>query len=208
MKFFIIFFATCLVSFAGSLQLGPVNLAVIRATIQYNLRTGLWLACGGCLPEVIYGFLALHGVMFFEEHPSIFQVLQWSIIPVLWIAGIGLLIKKPSELQKKSLLKSRKVSFVQGFTLALLNPQLIAFWTVMLLNFQNYELLKITTYLHKFAFLLGTSVGAFGILYLFAHLANRHRERVFQRLQGNRFNQAIGGILILLGVIQLIKLLA
>lgn len=208
MKFFFIFFATCIISFAGSLQLGPVNLAVIRATIQHNLRTGLWLACGGCLPEVLYGFLALHGVMFFEEHTSIFEVLQWGIIPILWIAGLSLLLKKSAALQQNTPLMSRKVSFVQGFTLALLNPQLIAFWTVMLLNFQNYEFLKINNLTHQIAFLLGTSVGAFGILYLFAHLANRYRERVFQRLQGNRFNQIIGVILILLGIIQLVKILA
>jgi threonine/homoserine/homoserine lactone efflux protein len=208
MKFFFIFFATCFISFAGSLQLGPVNLAVIRATIQHNLRTGLWLACGGCLPEVLYGFLALHGVMFFEEYPITFQVLQWGIIPVLWIAGISLLLKKTTTLQQNSPQKSHKVSFIQGFTLALLNPQLIAFWTIILLNFQNYEFLKINNVTHQIAFLLGTSVGAFGILFLFAHLANRYRERVFQRLQGNRFNRAIGGVLILIGIIQLVKILA
>lgn len=207
MKFFFIFFVTCFISFVGSLQLGPVNLAVIRATIRHNLRTGLWLACGGCLPEVLYGFLALRGVMFFEEHPDIFRALQWGVVPVLWIVGLRLVLKKTTDLQETTSPKSRRVTFTEGFILALFNPQLIAFWTVMLLNFQHYKFLKISNTTHKIAFLLGTSVGAFGILYLFAHLANRHRERIFQRLQGNRFNQVIGGILILLGVVQLVKIL-
>ncbi|MFN8354001.1 MAG: LysE family transporter [Spirosomataceae bacterium] len=207
MKPLFVFGVTCLVSFMGSVQLGPVNVAVIRATIQHNLRTALWLACGGCLPEILYGLLALHGVLFFQQYPFVFQLLQWSLVPVLLIAGGLLFIKKPSAQDTAITPKSRKISLTEGFVLALLNPQLVAFWTIILLNYQNYAWLNIDSWLTELAFLLGTSAGAFGILYLFACLAHHYRERLFQRIPTQTINQVVGGIFILIGLIQAAKLL-
>ena len=207
MKIVIVFLVTFIASFVGSLQLGPVNVAVIRTTIRHNLRTGLWLACGGCLPEIIYGFLALHGVMFFENHPHFFKILQWSIVPVLLVAGIMLFLKKKQTVETKPLPKSHKVSLSEGFILAILNPQLIAFWTVILVNYKNYPTLKIDDVSSEIAFLIGTSAGAFGILYFFARLAHKQRQRIFKRIPTHLLNQITGGLFLLIGFAQLLKLI-
>ena len=50
---------TIIVSFLGSLQLGPVNLSVIRTTLTSSIRQAKWVAFGGVVPEIIYSFLAL-----------------------------------------------------------------------------------------------------------------------------------------------------
>jgi threonine/homoserine/homoserine lactone efflux protein len=208
MKLILIFLVTCWVSAAGSLQLGPVNVAVIRASITRSLSVAMWVALGGCLPEILYGLVALHGVMFFEEHPRIFQFLQWAIVPVLWLAGAIVLLRPPPPAQMVEWRKpSRRLAVVEGLVLALFNPQLLAFWALVLLQFQNTNFLKINQLSHQIAFLLGTSCGAMGILGVWAWLARRYREPILQRLRGNRLHQLIGLLFILLGVVQLVKML-
>ena len=56
---FIIFSLVALISFAASIHIGAVNLAVVQATLNRNLSAGILVAVGGSIPEFIYSFLAL-----------------------------------------------------------------------------------------------------------------------------------------------------
>lgn len=206
MKILLVFATTCLMSALGSLQLGPVNLAVIRAAIGRSLKDALWIALGGCLPELLYSYLALRGVMWFEQHPSVLHALQWLVVPILLVVGLVTFSKAPSA-QAPPRGVSRRASLVQGLSLAMLNPQLLAFWTVVLLQFQQSEPLRLGTSLEQAAFVLGTACGAAGILGVFAALAHRYRAQVLQRLSTQRLNQVVGGLFVLLALIQLGKLL-
>lgn len=50
----LLFCISAFASFLGSLQLGPVNLAVIQKTLNKGIKLAFFLAAGGCLPEFIY----------------------------------------------------------------------------------------------------------------------------------------------------------
>ena len=85
----LIFCLTFGISFLGSVHPGPVNLSVVQATLRRGYRTGLWLAAGGCVPEIIYGLLAVQGVKLFEQLPGLFEALRIAVVPVL--LGLGAL---------------------------------------------------------------------------------------------------------------------
>jgi threonine/homoserine/homoserine lactone efflux protein len=201
----IIFLATVAISFVGSLQLGPVNLMVIQLVLKRNLQAGLWIALGGCLPEMIYAMAAVWAGMWLEQHPKVLVLLEWSAVPLL--LAIGMIIffspNRPTKLESE---QQQSFSFLKGLTLGLLNPQLFPYWLLMLVQFGMYSALRVQTIAEQVAFILGTAVGALGLLIGAAYLTSHFRERLLERLGKFNLNRFLGALFALLAVGQLLKL--
>ncbi len=179
------------------------------------------MALGGVISEIIYGYLAVEGVMIFEKYPVIFNLMQWVVMPILLGLGIQQIIV--SRQPKREIISSkttreastRKVSkavftrevSIRGFFLSLFNPQLLPYWMVILVNYQNYSFLKISDLSDKILFVLGTSTGAFALNYVYAYIAYKQRERIFKYINQNRFEQIIGWTFVLMGLLQGVKLM-
>ena len=206
----LIFLITFFISFVGSIHPGPLNLSVIQTTLQKGFYPALLLAFGGVMPEIIYGYLAVEGVMIFEKYPVIFNTMQWAVIPILWFLGIQQIIasRKPKKNLNTSTLtqqtSSREIS--KGLLLSITNPQLLPYWIIILINYQNYNFLKIRELSDKIFFVLGTSVGAFALNYVYAYIAYKQKEKIFKFLKEGYFEQIIGWTFIIMGLFQLIKL--
>ncbi len=217
----LIFLITFFISFIGSIHPGPLNLSVIQTTLQKGLVAALLMALGGVISEIIYGYLAVEGVMIFEKYPVIFNLMQWVVMPILLGLGIQQIIV--SRQPKREIISSkttreastRKVSkavftrevSIRGFFLSLFNPQLLPYWMVILVNYQNYSFLKISDLSDKILFVLGTSTGAFALNYVYAYIAYKQRERIFKYINQNRFEQIIGWTFVLMGLLQGVKLM-
>ena len=207
----LIFFITFIISFLGSIHPGPLNLSVIQITLRKNLFLGLLMALGGIIPEIIYGYLAVEGVMIFEKYSLIFQIMKWAVVPILLIMGYLELTKKKksktvNDYAFEEITSERWQTISKGFFLSLFNPQLLPFWIVVLVNYQNYNLLKISVLSDKIWFILGTSTGAFALNYVYARIASVKREQIFGLLNQNKFEQMIGWTFVGMGVLQIIKL--
>lgn len=204
----LIFLLTFFISFVGSIHPGPLNLSVIQVTLKKGLGIGLLVALGGVIPEIIYGYLAVEGVMIFEQYPTVFTIMQWAVVPILLVLGyLQINSSKTNKTEIKNVESNHINSVGKGFFLSLFNPQLLPYWIVILVNYQNYELLKINTLTDKLFFVLGTSTGAFALNYVYSYIAYKQRERIFKYLNQNRFEQIIGWTFILMGLLQGIKLL-
>ena len=217
----LIFLITFFISFIGSIHPGPLNLSVIQTTLQKGFVAALLMALGGVIPEIIYGYLAVEGVMIFEKYPAVFNLMQWVVMPILLGLGIQQIIvsrqpkkeissskttRKDSTRGVYKAVFTREVS-IRGFFLSLFNPQLLPYWMVILVNYQNYSFLKISDLSDKILFVLGTSTGAFALNYVYAHIAYQQRERVFKYINQNRFEQIIGWTFVLMGLLQGVKLM-
>ncbi|MES2520929.1 MAG: LysE family transporter [Bacteroidota bacterium] len=203
-----IFLLTFFISFVGSIHPGPLNLSVIQVTLKKGLGIGLLVTLGGVIPEIIYGYLAVEGVMIFEQYPTVFTIMQWAVVPILLVLGyLQINSSKTNKTEIKNAESNHINSVSKGFFLSLFNPQLLPYWIVILVNYQNYELLKINTLTDKLFFVLGTSTGAFALNYVYAYIAYKQRERIFKYLNQNHFEQIIGWTFIVMGLIQGIKLL-
>jgi threonine/homoserine/homoserine lactone efflux protein len=208
----LIFLITFLISFIGSIHPGPLNLSVIQTTLQKSLPAALLMALGGVIPEIIYGYLAVEGVMIFEKYPIVFKVMQWAVVPILLFLGIQQIIA--SRQTKKEIISSQNITrrtstqgaSTRGFFLSLFNPQLLPYWIVILVNYQNYESLRISDLSDKILFVLGTSTGAFALNYVYAYIAHTQREKIFKYLNQNRFEQIIGWTFVGMGLLQIVKL--
>jgi threonine/homoserine/homoserine lactone efflux protein len=198
-----ILFLTALISFVGSIQPGPVNLSVVQATLSQNLKAGIWVAFCGSLPEIIYAFVALESYAYLKQDESIFKILEILVIPFFLIIGIYNFYRNNS---KTAVLKSRNIKneALKGFISGLLNPQLLPFWVVVLVYLNTF--FKIDSFGTKLGFVLGTALGAFLILYLFAYLTNRFQAQVLGIFSRYSIDKVIGLFFILISFLQVYKI--
>ena len=168
----------------------------------------MWVALGGVFCESAYCYLATAGVFVFDEYPAVAMAMRWGIV------GLLILVGTITFFQKSTQIKSEEVStqgwvflFFKGISLSLFNPQLIAFWVVILLAYNGYDFLKINTATERLAFVLGAGTGTFGLVYTYAYIANRKRNFVFKYLNDSRLTKLIGLIFLGLAVVQLVNLL-
>lgn len=201
---FILFFLVALISFAGSIHIGAVNLAVVQTTLNRNLSAGILVAIGGSIPEFIYSFLALKGLIFVEKNQAILEVLNFLIIPIFLMMGLSNLFQKEVKtLENNTKIKVKNLDLIKGFSLGMLNPQLLPFWFFILIYLsKSFTISSLST---KYAFVLGTGIGAFAILYIFAHLAHRFNGDIKKLLQKYSVNRVMGYLFISLALIQIIK---
>ncbi len=203
----IIFLVVAAISFAGSIHIGAVNLAVVQATLNRNISAGILVAFGGSIPEFIYSFIALKGVFFLKDNQFLLSWLNLLIIPVFLLMGVVYLFQKESgNVDKIPLMGRNKLNFLKGFSLGMLNPQLLPFWFFMLIFLGKY--FSINDLSTKYAFVLGTGMGAFAILALFAYLANQYKSYINQLLRNCSVNRLMGYLFISLALMQIIKVFA
>lgn len=202
-----VFLATSIISFVGSVQLGPVNLSVIRHTLERDLRTGLRVASGGCVPEIIYSSLAIWGVEFIGRHESFFKIFELVVIPVFLGLGIYNYLKKEKsnggeDNDNGTVLPSERSSFLKGFLLGMLNPQLFIFWFTSLVYINSFEFMKINDLPSKASFVAGTAAGAFILLFTIAAITHQKKAFITKSLSKYNINRIVGIIFMLLAVVQ------
>ena len=198
-----LFALAALISFVGSLQPGPVNLSVIHASYSQNFRTGLLVAIGGALPELIYSAAALWLSCLFIAHPLLSTVLHWSNAIVLTVVGLLILVGKTERREKKQ----QKVanSLFSGFLMGFFNPMLFTFWLLISNSLQNEHFIYLNGTIQRVFFIAGTFAGALLLLVLLAFAAAKKRAILLDRYS-NFLNKLIGIILLLLAVHELYKL--
>jgi len=198
------FLFAALVSFFGSLQLGPVTLTVVSTTFQYGKKNALWVAFGGVLPELFYSTLAIYGIEFLARHNRLFQAAHWVIILIFFLLAIYLWFKKTAT---KDVIENVQPgqSFVKGFLIATLNPQLVVFWTTILIYFHDYLPFQFENALApKLFFIAGTAVGAFVLLLTLISLTERQKVSIKKILQIH-INKIMSIVFLLLSLLYLFK---
>lgn len=191
------FLCTAVLSFAGSLQPGPVNMTVLTATIRNGQRDGLYTAVGGSLPELLYSLLAvLFGSLFLrvlEEWPALnflSPVLLTYTAYQLWF-----------QHRKIRTAKTGHTGFRSGLLAGLANPLLIAFWWLVWMEYAGIFIPDLVVIL---AFITGSMAGAFILLLLIVRLGTRFRQLLNPSVQKSLF-RSLAIICLLLACIQLVR---
>lgn len=172
MSVILLFMVTAIISFIGSIPIGPVNLMVIKTSLQKDFKSALMLGLGGSLPELIYAAIALAGLSYLKQHQDTLDMINKLVVPFFIILGIYYFLLKNKRMADKKTTQSR--SFSTGMLMGILNPQLLPFWFATLLYLHSF--FPIESKMQQVAFILGTAAGAFGLLSLYAWLANFKKE--------------------------------
>jgi threonine/homoserine/homoserine lactone efflux protein len=215
MELVLILFLTIVISFIGSVQLGPVNITVIRSAIQKHYKSAVFIGLGGALPELIYAALALRGAYFLEKYPMIIDTLFIICIPLFIGLGVFILYKNSKRnaaensfhtCDKNTEEKSMIRSIAIGFGIGLLNPMLLPFWMIVLSMYHQHNLMLIPNKMIELSFILGTALGAFLLQFLIVVFLKKFNDR-FEKWLFKYANPLTAWMFILLGIVQLINYL-
>ena len=208
----LILFTSCLVSFIGSLQLGPVNLFVINSVLFSSKKAAFWVALGGSLPEFIYCGLAIYASFFLKTSELFLFGFKIMFILILIYIAVIFFFKKPKEAHftdnsQKHIAKNPMTYFIKGFSLAALNPQLLPFWVFVQIYFNSVKLLQIKSNLHHFSFILGAGLGAFLLLMSLVLLVTKYKHKVKKYVNNKYYNKILAILFLLIAIQQLISLI-
>jgi threonine/homoserine/homoserine lactone efflux protein len=205
-KLLLLFGLTCAISYVGSINPGPVNLAVIRTVLQGHRLAAIGIGVGCALPEVLGGYVAIRGLAFFQEYPHVFSTIKLLIAPILILIGFLSLRKKSgTDATAAPGQHSLRGGFLKGTLLALLNPALIPFWLIVLVWYSDRPVLQIISGADQVAFLLGAAVGALLIRLTYVALTQRYCDRILTMLHPRLLDQAFGWCFIGLGSWQAVQ---
>src|SRR5688572_7425476 len=118
LSFIISFFSGFVTSLAGTLIPGNLNATAMEITMSRGKTAGILFGAGSAIIEIIYIRLTLMGIGFFIRQKNLFDILQWVVAGLFFLAGVYVFIK---SFHKKKGEKKRKrrqaANLVQAFFL-------------------------------------------------------------------------------------------
>jgi len=143
-------FVVCLL---GAMSPGPSMAVVINNAIFKGRYAGILTAIGHGIGISVYAIFAVLGLgLIIKTNVLIFNSLKiLSIIFLIFIGVKSILNKKTLDLEKKNI-KKNTISFIQGFSISILNPKIFVWFIAVYSQFmsQNNDLV-FNTYLVSIA---------------------------------------------------------
>lgn len=212
------FLVAGIISFWGSLQLGLVNVLVIETALSKGKRMARWIALGGVIPEIPYTLLAIFGTSYLKV---LNEYKEWTgiVIGLILLAmGLYYFLKKSKmeHYEDPNEETARLKPLLKGMALAFANPQLILFWSgiLLLIKTGSFNIISSREVLidfdasgwisPKLSFALGAAVGALSILLIYIWLSDIYREKLLNLL-GNKLGKVVGLFFIGLGLFVIFK---
>jgi threonine/homoserine/homoserine lactone efflux protein len=205
----IVFIFSAIISFVGSLQLGPVNLFVINTALFRGNKAALMVAFGGILPEFIYCALAVYATGFVTKSEVFLVFFKIAFIGIMLTVAIYFWLKKTklTFLEKEPPSLNEGMHVLKGFSLAAFNPQLLPFWMFVLIYFNSSSFLKVYSTTQEIAFIVGSGVGAFGLLLLLIVGVNKYKTKVVKYISHPLFFKLLAVLFFGIAIQQLVLLL-
>jgi threonine/homoserine/homoserine lactone efflux protein len=189
-------------SFTGSIPPGTINLTILQVGLERKLNIALRFALAAALMEYPYAWLAVTFESYITSSPVIVDNFKLiGSIVMLVMGALNLLsARKPTAF----LNKLQGSGFRRGIVLGILNPMAIPYWIAMTAYMRLQGWIEFSNAYHLHAYLLGVSMGAFIILLLIAHLA----QRMITAYKPGSFVKFIpGAVLVILGLYTFIQYL-
>jgi len=187
--------------FLGGLAFGPINLSVIDITLKKGIRVAISFCAAAAMAELIHSSVALLFGKIISKKIDELPELKLLVIIFFLIIGAYFILKKDKKKVDVSR-NSKRSYFLNGFIVAILNPQTIPYWIFVLAYLKSANLIDLKSW-YILLFLVGATVGKFFILSTYAYLS-KYIENRTNNLRAF-VSKAIGGLLLMVGVFQAIK---
>ena len=136
---FFIWSQFAIVCVIGAMSPGPSLAVVIRNNINYNRLAGILTSIGHGLGIGVYATLAILGLgIILQTNQTIFLIIQILGLVFLFFLGLIFIIKKDSE-EKIEENPNQLNSFLQGFSIAIINPKILIWFTAIYSQFISIE---------------------------------------------------------------------
>ena len=194
-----------IMSFLGSLFPSMLNMTSVKISIKETQKKALYFSAGVSLIVIIQAYIAVGFSKILLDNPRYLIVLQ-QVGTIVFI-GLSLFFFNNVRKQKKKQLNnnSRKgKGFLSGILLSSLNMCAIPFYfgvTSFLVMMHWYKF----TLINNIFFVLGSAVGTFSILLLYAYLAKKIENKI--EYLANQMDLVLGiitGLIVIINVIDVL----
>ena len=195
------FAVAVVVSFFGYIPPGNINLTAMQISINKNIKQALTFIATFSIFEAIFTYILMRFAAWFAEKKDVLAVLNWALIVVFMVLGTLSWNKGTQDIPKQKEFK-KGASIRTGIILGVFNPIQIPFWAIAGTYLIGHNWITTTGFgLQIFA--LGSGIGAFTCLYLYARFAKFIQEKF--SLSSKLINHCIALVFFSLAIISLIR---
>jgi threonine/homoserine/homoserine lactone efflux protein len=186
------FLMAFILSFAGSIPPGTINLSVVQLGLENKLKIAIRLALMASLVEYPYAWIAVKFERLITSSATVTDNL--TLITAVVLIILGLIHVWPKAKQTSSYAtKFSNSGYRRGVLLGIFNPLAIPYWVGITAYFRNQQWIDLDTPLRLHSYLIGVVMGAFFLLLCLAYLS----KKIMQRFDGFSWIQKIPGFLLL-----------
>lgn len=192
------FLVGLLACFIGTIPFGPINLTVVKTTVDYNRNRGTEVALAASIVEIFEALIAIcFGMVisaFLESNTGIklFIALVFVVLAIV-------VFKRKTDPSLNDAREDQQSFFKKGLLIAALNPQAVPFWIFALAAISQYFEFEYMG-LNLALFLLGVFFGKILALYGFV-VASTYLKAHLQE-SSLLVNRILAGILLFIGMTQ------
>lgn len=188
-------FLACLL---GTIPFGPINLTVVKTTVDYDRRSGIEIAFAASIIEVLQALIAISFGMLISAFLDANVFVTFFLACFFIVLAIFIFTRKPKQTLEKE--RNRPASFFRnGLIVAGLNPQAVPFWIFALATISQYFEFQYMG-LTLMGFLLGVFMGKLVALYGFV-VASTYLKAHLQE-SSVLVNRLLAAILLFIGLSQ------
>ena len=132
---FFIWSQFAIVCIAGAMSPGPSLAIVIKNNVNFNRLAGIITSIGHGLGIGVYATLAVLGLgLILQTNQTVFRIIQIIGLVLLFLFGLMFVFQKNKQ-DKKEEKQNQLNSFLQGFTIAIINPKIVIWFTAVYSQF-------------------------------------------------------------------------
>ncbi|MDA8326413.1 MAG: LysE family transporter [Nitrospiraceae bacterium] len=207
MNRFLFLFIAYVMGFLTAIPIGATQIEIAKRSLNNQLRSAYMVAAGSVCSDVMYGFIAMFGVAPFLENKVVVAYFGLAAAAILWVLAFFTFKdgeKAGTEDAGSPALKSRKLSLVIGFTLAVTNPMMIVWWLIGEKFIRELGLVRNFTADIILLFLAAGGLGLFSYLFALSNILYWTKRFISKEIM-RKINYGLGAVLVLLSFYFLIS---
>ncbi|MFZ1083166.1 MAG: LysE family transporter [Candidatus Kryptoniota bacterium] len=207
MDTFLFLFLTYIMGFMTAIPIGATQIEIAKRSLNNHLRAAYMVAAGSVSSDVMYGVIALFGVAPFLENKMVVAIFGLAATVILWLLAFFTFRSgaKANMLElTHATLKSKRVSFVTGFSLAVTNPMMIVWWLIGVKIIKDAGLVSKFDANASLMFLMMAALGLCSYLITLANILHWAKNFISNDMM-KKVNYGLGVVLVLLSFYFLIS---
>lgn len=193
-----------LISFLGSLPLGPLNLITTYVSVSKGTSAGFAFAAGCIFSELIFVRLAVISMEWISRKQQLFKTLEWvTILIILTLAGYSFIAAFKQTGFSSAMPANIKFPFLSGVAISALDPMKIPFWFLWSTFLLGKKILIPENNFYNY-YTAGIGVGSLLGFILFIYGGNYFIGSI--KTHQDIINWVIGCVLIITAIIQVYRL--
>jgi threonine/homoserine/homoserine lactone efflux protein len=200
MDTFLFLLITYVLGFLTAIPIGATQIEIAKRSLNSHLRAAYMVAIGSVSSDVMYGAIALFGVAPFLKNQIVVAGFGLVATVILWLLAFLTFRdgRKANMLElSHATLKSKRLSYFTGFSLAVTNPMMIVWWLIGVKIIKDLGLVTDFDFNASLMFIAAGGIGLATYLFTLANTLHWAKKFISNEMM-KKVNYALGTILILL----------